>query len=144
MKIAIRKESNDLIYIDKTALNRFSEEILSKPPYNFSLVEIEKEDCEATDFNDDLTFNIDKYNKRKNNLSLKNELSELENWFEKYFQPQLIQSMWQTNFKISKDIHFKDENGEFKTYLDIEELKQQGEIVRTRIKEIRGLTNVIK
>ena len=65
MKIAIRKESNGLIYVDKTALNRFDKETLMKPPYNFSFVEVEQEDFEPSDFNDDLTFSLDKYNARK-------------------------------------------------------------------------------
>lgn len=67
MKIAIRKEQNGLIYIDKTALQKFNEETLKQPPYNYSFVEVEKEDFEPYDFNDDLTFNIEKYNERKQN-----------------------------------------------------------------------------
>ena len=65
MEICIRKENENQIYIDKTALNRFSKEELAQPPYNFTFIEVEKEDCEASDFNDDLTFNIEKYNARK-------------------------------------------------------------------------------
>lgn len=65
MKIAIRKESNGLIYVDKTALSRFEEETLKRPPYNYSFVEVEQEDFEPSDFNDDLTFSLDKYNARK-------------------------------------------------------------------------------
>ena len=67
MKIAIRKEPNGSIYIDKTALQRFDEETLKQPPYNYSFVEVEKEDCEPSDFNDDLTFSTEKYNARKLN-----------------------------------------------------------------------------
>lgn len=67
MKIAIRKEQNGSIYIDKTALQRFDEEVLKQPPYNYSFVEVEKEDFEPYDFNDDLTFSIEKYNERKQN-----------------------------------------------------------------------------
>ena len=67
MKIAIRKEQNGVIYIDKTALSKINEETLKQPPYNYSFVEVDKEDCEACDFNDDLSFNIEKYNKRKEN-----------------------------------------------------------------------------
>ena len=65
MKIAIRKEPDGSIYISKTALERFDEETLKQSPYNFNFVEVEKEDCEASDFNEDLTFNIEKYNVRK-------------------------------------------------------------------------------
>lgn len=67
MKIAIRKEQNGLIYIDKTALQKFNEETLKQPPYNYSFVEVNKEDFEQSDFNDDLTFSIEKYNTRKLN-----------------------------------------------------------------------------
>ena len=67
MKIAIRKEQNGLIYIDKTALQKINEETLKQPPYNYSFVEVDKEDCEACDFNDELSFNSEKYNKRKEN-----------------------------------------------------------------------------
>ena len=67
MRIAIRKELNGLIYIDKNAIKRFDEQTLKQSPYNFNFVEVDKEDCEACDFNDDLSFNIEKYNKRKEN-----------------------------------------------------------------------------
>jgi len=61
MKIAIRKEPDGLIYIDKN----LREDIpYTEPPYNFTIIEIEKDDCVAEDFNDDLTFNLDKYNAR--------------------------------------------------------------------------------
>ena len=83
MFIAIRKESNHSLYIDKDIYLRtqevqdendnittqplFSDEILSKPPYNYTKVEIDDKysDCQASDFNDDLSFNIEKYNARK-------------------------------------------------------------------------------
>ena len=67
MKIAIKKELNGLIYLDKNVIKRFDEQTLRQPPYNFNFVEVDKEDCEACDFDDDLSFNIEKYNKRKEN-----------------------------------------------------------------------------
>ena len=73
MRIAIRKELNGLIYIDKNAIKRFDEQTLTQSPYNFNFVEVDKEDCEACDFNDDLSFNIAKYNQRKEN----NKFNEL-------------------------------------------------------------------
>lgn len=76
MKIAIRKELNGGIYIDKTALNRFDEKTLKQPPYNYSFVEVDEKDCESSDFNDDLTFNLDKYNARKQ-LKLNTQYEEL-------------------------------------------------------------------
>ena len=83
MKIAIRKEPNGTLYMDKEIYSRtqevqdengnitiqplFTDETLSKPPYNYTKVEIENKysDCQASDFNDDLTFSIEKYNARK-------------------------------------------------------------------------------
>ena len=67
MIIAIRKEPNGSTYIDKTALQRFDEGTLKQPPYNYSFVEVEKEDFEQSDFNDDLTFSLETYNARKLN-----------------------------------------------------------------------------
>lgn len=45
----------------------FTDEQLSQPPYNYTKVEIDDKysDCIPSDFNDDLTFNVDKYNARK-------------------------------------------------------------------------------
>ena len=83
MFIAIRKEPNGSIYIDKDIFSRtqevqdengnitiqplFTDETLAQPPYNYTKVEIDDKysDCQASDFNDDLTFSIEKYNDRK-------------------------------------------------------------------------------
>ena len=83
MFIAIRKEPNGSLYMDKEIYSRtqevqdeqgniitqplFNDETLSKPPYNYTKVEIDDvySDCQASDFNDDLTFSIEKYNARK-------------------------------------------------------------------------------
>ena len=83
MFIAIRKEPNGTLYIDKEIYSRtqevqdengnitiqplFSDETLAQPPYNYTKVEIDDKysDCQASDFNDDLSFNVDKYNARK-------------------------------------------------------------------------------
>lgn len=78
MEICIREN-----YIDKTALTRthivvdedgkeheelmYRREDLVKPPYNYKIVEIDDKyaDCMASDFNQDLSFSIDKYKSRK-------------------------------------------------------------------------------
>ena len=69
MKIAIRKEENGNIYIDKNIYSRkqFSDEELAQPPYNYTKVDIDDKyaDCVASDFNEDLSFSIDKYKSRK-------------------------------------------------------------------------------
>ena len=87
MFIAIRKEPNGTLYIDKEIYSRtqevqdeqgnitiqplFSVETLSQPPYNYKKVEIDDKysDCQASDFDKDLTFNVDKYNARKQVLA---------------------------------------------------------------------------
>ena len=83
MKIAIRKEPDGSLYMDKEIYSRtqevqdengnitiqplFSDETLSQPPYNYTKVEIDDKysDCQASDFNDDLTFASEKYNAGK-------------------------------------------------------------------------------
>lgn len=83
MFIAVRKEPNGSLYMDKEIYSRtqevqdeqgnittqplFTDEQLSQPPYNYTKVEIDDKylDCQSSDFNDDLTFNVDKYNTRK-------------------------------------------------------------------------------
>ena len=83
MIIAIRKEENGNIYIDKKIYSRtpevqdengnitiqplFSDEELAQPPYNYTKIEIDDKyaDCVASDFNQDLSFSIDKYKSRK-------------------------------------------------------------------------------
>ena len=83
MIIAIRKEPNGSLYIDKEIYSRtqevqdeqgnitiqplFTDEELAQPPYNYTKVEIDDvySDCKASDFDEDLTFNLEKYNARK-------------------------------------------------------------------------------
>ena len=83
MIIAIRKEPNGSLYIDKEIYSRiqevqdengnitiqplFSNEELAQPPYNYTKVEIDDKyaDCVISDFNQDLSFSIDKYKSRK-------------------------------------------------------------------------------
>ncbi len=78
MEICIREN-----YIDKTCLTRthivvdedgkeheelmYRREDLVKPPYNYKIVEIDDKyaDCVISDFNQDLSFSIDKYKSRK-------------------------------------------------------------------------------
>ena len=78
INMVIRKEKNGLLYMDKNFFDRFSEEDLEK--YGYTKVEA-PEDCEVSDFNDDLTFSIEKYNQRL----LNRKKQELRIWREKYF-----------------------------------------------------------
>lgn len=98
MFIAIRKETNGSLYMDKIIYSRtqevrdeqgnitiqslFSDETLSHPPYNYTKVEIDDKysDCQLSDFNEDLTFNVEKYNDRKkkeNEVNYENKIMSL-------------------------------------------------------------------
>lgn len=125
MEIAIRKEKNGSIYIDKTALSRFDKATLTQPPYNFRFVEVDKEDCEVSDFNEDLTFNLDKYNKRKRNYALQDELTTLLLWFNEYDnQTKQYNRCQRLGIEYDKDIN---------------ELDNQAKAKAERITEIRKI-----
>lgn len=126
--IAIRKEKTGSLYMDKHFFDRFAEEDLET--YGYTNVEA-PEDCDVSDFNDDLTFSEEKYNQRKGREVNAERLNALENWFNYYFDKQIIQSQWQENFKVSHDDYFN------KDYENIDELKAQAEIVRQEIKNLR-------
>ena len=79
--IAIRKEKDDSLYMDKNFFDRFTEEDLET--YGYTKVET-PEDCDVSDFNDDLTFSEEKYNQRKEQkakaerlIQIKKRLSDL-------------------------------------------------------------------
>ena len=96
MFIAIRKEQNGSIYIDKNIFSRtkevedeqgnveivplFTDEELSQPPYNYKKVEIDDEykDCVPNDFNEDLTFNVEKYAERNSKKNAQGRIAELK------------------------------------------------------------------
>ena len=84
MIIGIKKLENGLLFLDKCRYNIvfprnkmgvtnrvYTDEELSQSPYNYTKVEIDDKysDCQESDFNDDLTFNVDKYNARKQVLA---------------------------------------------------------------------------
>ena len=109
MIIAIRKEPNGSLYIDKDIYSRtqevqdengnitiqplFTDETLSKPPYNYTKVEIDDvySDCQTSDFNNDLTFSIEKYNARKQKQDNENRIAEIKPRLEQLSQ-DLIQA----------------------------------------------------
>lgn len=66
MDILIKKYNN-IIYLDKNNAPYFEGLNMDKPPYNLKKIIIQDQyaDCIGEDFNDDLTFNVNKYNKRK-------------------------------------------------------------------------------
>ena len=109
MFIAIRKEPNGALYIDKEIYSRtqevqdeqgniiiqplFSEEELSQTPYNYTKVEVDDKysDCQSSDFNDDLTFSIEKYNARKQKQDNENRIAQIKPRLEQLSQ-DLIQA----------------------------------------------------
>ena len=96
MIIAIRKEPSGTIYMDKEIYSKiqevqdeqgnitiqplFDDETLSKPPYNYTKVEIDDKysDCIGADFNEDLSFNVEKYNARKQREIIIPKIAELK------------------------------------------------------------------
>ena len=109
MFIAIRKEPNGSLYMDKEIYSRtqevqdengnitiqplFTDEPLAQPPYNYTKVEIDDvySDCQASDFNDDLTFSIEKYNTRKQKENNQLRINEIKPRLEQLSQ-DLIQA----------------------------------------------------
>lgn len=77
MKIAVRKELNGIIYIDK---NLHHEINYTEEPYNFTIVDIDDKysDCENIDFNNNLQFDVEKYNSRKLKDSAVKRIAELK------------------------------------------------------------------
>lgn len=68
MIIAIRKETNGAIYID-SGIERHklfaTPELLKREPYNYKLVSVPNDDITDNDFNENLEFDVVKYNARK-------------------------------------------------------------------------------
>lgn len=129
MFIAIRKEPNGSIYIDKNIYNdeRFTEKILSQPPYNYTKIEIDDKyrDCDSIDFDENLTFNVNKYNLRVNKVKYEKELIELDKWFKEYDnQAKQYERCKRLGIKFDKDM---------------EELDKQAEINAKRTSELKEL-----
>lgn len=75
--------------------------------------------------------------KLKQLITCKGELSKLERWFSSYFDKQLIESMWQPDFKPSPDPILNV------SYLTIHDVKEKANEVRARIKELRNTISTI-
>lgn len=73
--VAIRRESNGLLYMDKYFFDRNNDESLKR--YNYTKVEA-PDDCMVSDFNDDLTFSVQKYKQRKQEENNRLRLSSLK------------------------------------------------------------------
>ena len=79
MEILIRKEPNGSIYIDRKAKD-FQRLKMDQPPYNFIKIEVDDKysDFQITDFNDDLTFSVEKYQSRKQKTVAVQRIAELK------------------------------------------------------------------
>ena len=125
MKIGIKIE-NDLICLNK--LN---------PNDTFTILELDDKysDCQPYDFNKDLTFNIEKYNKRKQNNSNKEKLFELTNWFNTDYTTYEQMLVRRKTLGIEDTIVDEFRN---KTYHNLIELYEEAEVVAKEIRELRG------
>lgn len=76
-EVVVTEEIVDMVLVTQRT---FTDEQLSQPPYNYTKVEIDDiySDCQLSDFNNDLTFNIEKYNARKQRELDEEELPELQ------------------------------------------------------------------
>ena len=79
--LAIKRKENGNIYVSTSFFYRFTESDLSQ--YGFIKVEVPEGyvDINTQDFNEDLTFSIEKYNQRL----IDRKKQEFREWREKYF-----------------------------------------------------------
>lgn len=105
MKIAIKKE-NDLIYFQKGLTDKSIKQ-LANAPYNYKIIDIAEEyaDCQSEDFNDNLSFSVEKYNARKqgefNNQRILVLKAELAKYKEDVEQVELF-GMERTDYEEKK------------------------------------------
>lgn len=118
--IAIRKESDGSLYMDKYFFDRFTEEDLET--YRYTKVEA-PDDCAVTDFNDDLTFNSEKYNARHQREYAKRRIFQLK---------QLLAN---EDYKTIKYIH-----GEL-TIEEFESVKYRCKLWRDEINRLEASAN---
>lgn len=120
MVIAIKKQQDGSIYTDKEIRSNINYEALG-----FILINIDDKyaDCEDPDFNEDFTFNIEKYNARKQSYLYEEQLNELETWFN-WYDNQVAQYNRCQRLGIEFD-------------KDINELDNQAKVNQERIAELR-------
>ena len=116
MKICIKEnEFNPSLLYQKWC----SEELATEMGYTIVEVDEKYADCCFEDFNEDLTFSVDKYNARKQRESNQLELAEL--------QPELD--------KLTEDL-IQAQAGAI--IPDLEERKARFQVIHNRIREIKG------
>ena len=76
-EVETTKELVHFVYVTKRVV---TDEQLSQPPYNYTKIQIDDKysDCISSDFNDDLTFSVEKYNARKQKEKKRNYKREVE------------------------------------------------------------------
>lgn len=140
MFIAIKKNINgsNQLYLTAYTDGRFSEDTLSKPPYNYKKVYVPDEyvdTIKSSDFNEDLSFNIDKYRSRMQSISAEEEIEKLKDWFndEYTFKDQKYRRL------ISLGI--LDDDG-VSADIKLTQLYTEAEINRRKIQELETLITV--
>ena len=132
MKIAIRKERDGSVYLAKNFRDDIS---YTEPPYNFKIIELDEEDCEVSDFDDDLLFNLEKYRVRKQKEKNNVRVEELDNWFKTDY------AKYEQMFTRRKALGIEDViEDEFrnKKYHNLIELYEEAEDVAKEIRELRN------
>lgn len=106
------------VYVNKRV---FTDEQLAKPPYNYTKVEIDDmySDCQASDFNEDFTFSIEKYNLRKQKEKDLVRIAEIK--------PRLEQ--------LSQDLIQAQAGAVFE---DLEERKTEFQILHNTLRSLEG------
>ena len=131
MKIAIRKERDGSVYLAKNFRDDIS---YTEPPYNFKIIELDEEDCEASDFDDNLLFNLEKYRLRKQKEKNNVRVEELDNWFKNNYTTYEQMLVRRKTLGIEDMIVDDFRN---KTYHNLIELYEETEDVASEIRELR-------
>ena len=161
MFIAIRKEQDGSLYMDKEIYFRtqkvqdqngnitiqplFSEETLAQPPYNYTKVEIDDKysDCQVSDFNDDLTFSIEKYNARKQRQDNEDRIAQIKPRLEQLSQ-DLIQAQAGAVFEDLEErkAEFQELHNELRTLLG-KEPREYVEQCKEQVKNVHNYEEVL-
>lgn len=126
MKILIGKE-----IFDKTIF--YQDWFNEKEFENSKIIEIDDkyQDCVHEDFNDDFTFNLDKYNLRKQKENAQERLPALKNWFD--IDYMRLEQKFRRLHTLGKD--YKG----ISAYDALIQLYNQAEEVRAKINELEAI-----
>ena len=158
MIIGIKKLENGLLFIDKCRYNTvfprnkmgstsrvYSDEELSKPPYNYTKVEIDDKysDCQSSDFNDNLTFSVEKYNARKQKQDNEYRIAQIKPRLEQLSQ-DLIQAQAGAVFEDLEErkAEFQELHNELRTLLG-KEPREYAEQCKEQVKNVYNYEEVL-